>query len=134
MLPRFGGFAAAYTGFGGWSAQQPAGVADADDFTFTSEGTGKERQFRWKPCAQVSPACLFPASAADSEVVQHLRRLGKRDPTTKVKALQALRQALDARREAGQADEAAASIPAWAFYFRRTVLDNSRLVRRAASL
>lgn len=64
----------------------------------------------------------------DGEVAQHLRRLSKKDPTTKLKALTSLgtifRQI--------PASELCQIAPQWVFEYKRLVQDNSRQVRQAA--
>ncbi|ONK62651.1 uncharacterized protein A4U43_C07F6420 [Asparagus officinalis] len=66
-------------------------------------------------------------SDVDSEVVQHLKRLGRKDPTTKLKALAAL--CLLFKQKSGE--ELAQIVPQWAFEYRRLLLDYNREVRRA---
>lgn len=64
----------------------------------------------------------------DGEVAQHLRRVSKKDPTTKLKALTSLgtlfRQI--------PASELCQIAPQWVFEYKRLVQDNSRQVRQAA--
>lgn len=60
----------------------------------------------------------------DSEMSQHLRRLSKRDPTTKLKALRALRELVEGKDPA----EVAPVLPAWGYSFRRLAMDNNRYV------
>ena len=66
----------------------------------------------------------------DGELAQQLQRLSKRDSTTRVKALQALRALIPAKSQA----EVLAMLPAWAYLFGRLVMDAHRGVRAEACL
>lgn len=57
--------------------------------------------------------------------MQHLQRLSKRDSTTRLKALQALRQLCSTKAP----EELVGALPAWTFYFKRVAYDNSKPVR-----
>ncbi|CAI5530699.1 unnamed protein product [Closterium sp. Naga37s-1] len=61
------------------------------------------------------------------EAAAHLRRLAKKDATTKLKALEALQGVLGG----SSAAQMQAMLPAWAFEYRRLVHDGSRAVRLA---
>ncbi|KAJ3688315.1 hypothetical protein LUZ61_017479 [Rhynchospora tenuis] len=63
----------------------------------------------------------------DNEVTQHVKRLGRKDPTTKLKALASLTQLFKEK----PAEEIAQIIPLWAFEYKRLLLDYNREVRRA---
>ncbi|CDP04076.1 unnamed protein product [Coffea canephora] len=63
----------------------------------------------------------------DGEVAQHLKRLSRKDPTTKLKALTSLSQLLKEK----SASEVAPIIPQWAFEYKKLLLDYNRDVRRA---
>jgi hypothetical protein len=63
-------------------------------------------------------------------VASHLRRLSKRDATTKLKALASLGPMFAER----PASELAALLPAWVFIYRRLAADASRQVREQAHL
>lgn len=63
----------------------------------------------------------------DSEVAQHLKRLARKDPITKLKALSSLSALL--KEKSGK--DIAPIIPQWAFEYKRLLLDYSREVRRA---
>ncbi|KAK8946965.1 E3 ubiquitin-protein ligase listerin [Platanthera zijinensis] len=63
----------------------------------------------------------------DNEVAQHLKRLGRKDPTTKVKALTALSLLFKEKLP----EEVVQIVPQWAFEYKRLLLDYSREVRRA---
>lgn len=63
----------------------------------------------------------------DGEVAQHLKRLSRKDPTTKLKALTALSQLLKEK----SAKEIAPIIPQWGFEYKKLLLDYNREVRRA---
>ncbi|CAI0399632.1 unnamed protein product [Linum tenue] len=68
-----------------------------------------------------------PFLDVDSEVAQHLRRLARKDPVTKLKALQALAALF--KQKAGK--DIALIIPQWAFEYKRLLMDYNREVRRA---
>ncbi|KAL3530952.1 hypothetical protein ACH5RR_010274 [Cinchona calisaya] len=68
-----------------------------------------------------------PSSDVDGEVAQHLKRLSRKDSTTKLKALTALSQLLKEK----SAKEIAPIIPQWAFEYKKLLLDYNREVRRA---
>ncbi|KAL0419279.1 UNVERIFIED_CONTAM: E3 ubiquitin-protein ligase listerin [Sesamum radiatum] len=63
----------------------------------------------------------------DGEVAQHLKRLSRKDPTTKLKALASLSQLIKQK----SAKEIAKIIPQWAFEYKKLLLDYNREVRRA---
>uniref|UniRef100_J3L8F4 E3 ubiquitin-protein ligase listerin n=1 Tax=Oryza brachyantha TaxID=4533 RepID=J3L8F4_ORYBR len=63
----------------------------------------------------------------DSEVLQHLKRLGRKDPTTKLKALSTLSMLFAQK----PGDEVVQIVPQWAFEYKRLLLDYNREVRRA---
>lgn len=65
----------------------------------------------------------------DPDIALHLRRLSKRDPLTRAKALVALRELVP---EKGQAAVLAA-LPSWTHTFPRLVADNNRWARFACS-
>lgn len=64
----------------------------------------------------------------DGEVAQHLRRISKKDPTTKLKALTSLSTLF----RQIPVSELCQIAPAWVFEYKRLVQDNSRQVRQAA--
>ncbi|XVF46152.1 hypothetical protein PTKIN_Ptkin03bG0003900 [Pterospermum kingtungense] len=63
----------------------------------------------------------------DSEVAQHLKRLARKDPTTKLKALASLSALF--KQKSGK--EIAPIIPQWTFEYKKLLLDYNREVRRA---
>ncbi|KAL0910784.1 hypothetical protein M5K25_018871 [Dendrobium thyrsiflorum] len=63
----------------------------------------------------------------DNEVAQHLKRLGRKDPTTKVKALTALCLLFKQK----SSEEVMQIVPQWAYEYKRLLLDYNRDVRRA---
>ncbi|MQL76030.1 hypothetical protein Taro_008428, partial [Colocasia esculenta] len=63
----------------------------------------------------------------DGEMAQHLKRLGRKDPTTKVKAL----TSLNALFKQVSGEELVQIVPKWAFEYRKLLYDYSREVRRA---
>ncbi|KAG8079209.1 hypothetical protein GUJ93_ZPchr0007g4051 [Zizania palustris] len=63
----------------------------------------------------------------DSEVLQHLRRLGRKDPTTKLKALSTLSMLFAQK----PSEEVVQIVPQWAFEYKKLLLDYNREVRRA---
>lgn len=91
--------------------------------------------------ARVEPAALLPSSSADpdgpvrlppdvdGEVLQHLRRLGRKDPTTKLKALSTLSMLFAQK----PGEEVVQIVPQWAFEYKRLLLDYNRDVRRATN-
>ncbi|XP_050216478.1 E3 ubiquitin-protein ligase listerin [Mercurialis annua] len=66
-------------------------------------------------------------SDVDSEVSLHLKRLARKDPTTKLKALQTLCLLFKEK----SAKDLVLIIPQWAFEYKRLLLDYNREVRRA---
>ncbi|KAK8683673.1 hypothetical protein V6N13_039726 [Hibiscus sabdariffa] len=68
-----------------------------------------------------------PLLDIDSEVAQHLKRLARKDPTTKLKALASLSALL--KQKSGK--EIVPIIPQWAFEYKKLLLDYNREVRRA---
>ncbi|KAI3927104.1 hypothetical protein MKX01_029872 [Papaver californicum] len=69
----------------------------------------------------------IPFSDVDSEVAQHLKRLGRKDQTTKLKALATLCELF--KQKSG--DDIVQIIPQWAFEYKRLLLEYNREVRRA---
>lgn len=69
----------------------------------------------------------LPFVDVDSEIAVHLKRLGRKDPTTKLKALAALSMLLQEK----SAKEIVLIVPQWAFEYKRLLLDYNREVRRA---
>ncbi|XP_010535346.1 PREDICTED: LOW QUALITY PROTEIN: E3 ubiquitin-protein ligase listerin [Tarenaya hassleriana] len=63
----------------------------------------------------------------DSEVAQHLKRLSRKDPTTKIKALASLSELMKQK----QGKELLPILPQWTFEYKKLILDYSREVRRA---
>ncbi|KAL5580602.1 hypothetical protein UlMin_013044 [Ulmus minor] len=63
----------------------------------------------------------------DSEVALHLKRLARKDPITKLKALATLSTLLKEK----SAKDIASIIPQWAFEYKRLLVDYNRDVRRA---
>ncbi|XP_020578179.1 E3 ubiquitin-protein ligase listerin [Phalaenopsis equestris] len=63
----------------------------------------------------------------DNEVAQHLKRLGRKDPTTKVKALTALCSLFKQK----SSEEVVQIVPQWAYEYKRLLLDYNREVRLA---
>ncbi|XP_024965053.1 E3 ubiquitin-protein ligase listerin isoform X1 [Cynara cardunculus var. scolymus] len=64
----------------------------------------------------------------DGELAQHLKRLSRKDPTTKLKALTILSTLLKQK----SAKEVSPIIPQWAFEYKKLLLDYNREVRRAS--
>eukprot|EP00268_Persea_americana_P004589 TRINITY_DN11476_c0_g1_i2.p1 TRINITY_DN11476_c0_g1~~TRINITY_DN11476_c0_g1_i2.p1 ORF type:complete len:1845 (-),score=356.21 TRINITY_DN11476_c0_g1_i2:119-5653(-) len=67
-----------------------------------------------------------PLADIDGEVAQHLKRLGRKDPTTKLKALASL--CILFKEKPG---EVVHILPQWVFEYKRLLLDYNRDVRRA---
>ncbi|KAL1217589.1 E3 ubiquitin-protein ligase listerin [Cardamine amara subsp. amara] len=63
----------------------------------------------------------------DSEVSQHLQRLSRKDPTTKIKALTSLSELVKQKK----GKELLPIIPQWIFEYKKLILDYNRDVRRA---
>ncbi|KAL0843615.1 hypothetical protein Bca101_016861 [Brassica carinata] len=63
----------------------------------------------------------------DSEMAQHLQRLSRKDPTTKIKALTSLSELVKQKK----GKELLPLIPQWIFEYKKLILDYSRDVRRA---
>ncbi|GLT26789.1 hypothetical protein SLA2020_018310 [Shorea laevis] len=63
----------------------------------------------------------------DGEVAQHLKRLARKDPTTKLKALTSLSELFKQK----SAKELTSIIPQWTFEYKKLLLDYNREVRRA---
>ncbi|RLM58440.1 hypothetical protein C2845_PM18G00190 [Panicum miliaceum] len=83
---------------------------------------------RVEPAAPSAPdAPIRLAPDVDGEVLQNLKRLGRKDPTTKLKALSAL-STLFAQTPG---EEVVQIVPQWAFEYKRLLLDYNREVRRA---
>ncbi|XP_043725325.1 E3 ubiquitin-protein ligase listerin isoform X2 [Telopea speciosissima] len=70
-----------------------------------------------------------PFPDVDGEVALHLKRLGRKDPTTKLKALTSLCELF--KQKSGE--EVAQIIPQWAFEYKRLLQDYNREVRRATN-
>ncbi|KAI5434998.1 E3 ubiquitin-protein ligase listerin isoform X1 [Lathyrus oleraceus] len=68
----------------------------------------------------------LPFADVDSEIAVHLKRLGRKDSTTKLKALSALSALLQQR----SSKEIVPIIPQWAFEYKKLLLDYNRDVRR----
>ncbi|XP_023635520.1 E3 ubiquitin-protein ligase listerin [Capsella rubella] len=63
----------------------------------------------------------------DSEVAQHLQRLSRKDPITKIKALASLSELIKQKK----GKEILPIIPQWTFEYKKLILDYNRDVRRA---
>ncbi|KAI8472755.1 MAG: hypothetical protein J3K34DRAFT_384103, partial [Monoraphidium minutum] len=64
----------------------------------------------------------------DGDVAQALRHLSKKDATTKLKALQALRELATSK----SSPELAAALAPWAYHFKRLMMDPAKSVRSEA--
>ncbi|GAB4824288.1 hypothetical protein Ancab_007175 [Ancistrocladus abbreviatus] len=69
----------------------------------------------------------MPFLEIDSEMAQHLKRLARKDPTTKLKALSSLSMLLKQK----HGKDIVPMIPQWAFEYKRLLMDYNREVRRA---
>ncbi|KAK7276086.1 hypothetical protein RIF29_17218 [Crotalaria pallida] len=69
----------------------------------------------------------LPFADVDSEIAVHLKRLGRKDPTTKLKALAALSSLVQQK----SVKDIVLIVPQWAFEYKRLLLDYNREVRRA---
>jgi E3 ubiquitin-protein ligase listerin len=70
-----------------------------------------------------------PSTPVDPEIAQCLKHLTKRDENTKIKAL----NALHARVQTLNSEDAAQFLPSWLFTFKKVAMDNSRAVRAGAA-
>ncbi|KAJ4907854.1 E3 ubiquitin-protein ligase listerin [Raphanus sativus] len=77
--------------------------------------------------ASLSKEDPAPFLDLDSEMAQHLQRLSRKDPTTKIKALTSLSELV--KKKKGK--ELLPLIPQWTFEYKKLILDYSRDVRRA---
>ncbi|CAF1768030.1 unnamed protein product [Brassica napus] len=68
-----------------------------------------------------------PLLDLDSEMAQHLQRLSRKDPTTKIKALASLSELVKQKK----GKELLPLIPQWTFEYKKLILDYNRDVRRA---
>ncbi|XP_041995812.1 E3 ubiquitin-protein ligase listerin isoform X1 [Salvia splendens] len=68
-----------------------------------------------------------PVTDIDGDLALHLKRLSRKDPTTKLKALTSLSQLMEEK----SAKELVVIIPQWAFEYKKLLLDYNREVRRA---
>ncbi|KAK1398109.1 E3 ubiquitin-protein ligase listerin [Heracleum sosnowskyi] len=68
-----------------------------------------------------------PVVDVDSEVAQYLKRLARKDPTTKLKALTSLSRLMQNK----SPEEVSPIVPQWAFEYKKLLLDYNREVRRA---
>ncbi|KAG9151170.1 hypothetical protein Leryth_002735 [Lithospermum erythrorhizon] len=68
-----------------------------------------------------------PFQDIDGEIAQHLKRLARKDPTTKIKALYSLSELLKQK----TTNEIVPIISQWAFEYKKLLLDYNREVRRA---
>ncbi|PRW55988.1 E3 ubiquitin- ligase listerin [Chlorella sorokiniana] len=119
-------------GFGGFSGSAPAGASTG--FAFGSKYVGQVAAAVPGAAAAAgdgsgarAAAAIIPADL-DGELAQQLQKLSKRDATTKLKALQALR----ALAKDKPASDLQAALPSWAYLFGRLVMDGSRAVRAEA--
>ena len=78
---------------------------------------------------QASKSAVIP-SALDGELSQQLQRLTKRDSTTRMKSLQALRELAAIK----PVTDLLVMLPSWAYLFGRLVMDANRSVRCEACL
>ncbi|XP_009417968.2 E3 ubiquitin-protein ligase listerin isoform X1 [Musa acuminata AAA Group] len=69
----------------------------------------------------------LPFSDVDSEMAQHLKRLGRKDPTTKLKALTSLAVLFKQK----SSEEIVQIVPQWTFEYRKLLHDYNREVRQA---
>ncbi|KAJ7982619.1 E3 ubiquitin-protein ligase listerin [Quillaja saponaria] len=69
----------------------------------------------------------IPYVDIDSEIAVHLKRLARKDPTTKLKALTSLSMVL--KKKSGK--DIVPIVPQWAFEYKKLLLDYNRDVRRA---
>ncbi|KAL0735081.1 hypothetical protein Bca4012_011291 [Brassica carinata] len=77
--------------------------------------------------SSVSNEDSAPLMDLDSEMAQHLQRLSRKDPTTKIKALTSLSELVKQKK----GKELLPLIPQWTFEYKKLILDYNRDVRRA---
>ncbi|KAL6501147.1 hypothetical protein OROHE_025077 [Orobanche hederae] len=77
-------------------------------------------------CLLASTSNAAPFMDIGGEAAHHLKRLSRKDPTTKLKALTSLCQLIKQK----TAKEIAIIIPQWAFEYKKLLLDYNREVRR----
>ncbi|XP_018456688.1 E3 ubiquitin-protein ligase listerin [Raphanus sativus] len=77
--------------------------------------------------SSVSNEDSAPLLDLDSEMAQHLQRLSRKDPTTKIKALASLSELVKQKK----GKEILPLIPQWTFEYKKLILDYNRDVRRA---
>ncbi|KAJ1274115.1 hypothetical protein BS78_05G038000 [Paspalum vaginatum] len=83
---------------------------------------------RVEPAATSDPdAPIRLTPDVDGEVLQNLKRLGRKDPTTKLKALSTLSILFGQK----TSEEVVQIVPQWSFEYKRLLLDYNREVRRA---
>lgn len=83
---------------------------------------------RVEPAAPSDPdAPIRLTPDVDGEVLQNLKRLGRKDATTKIKALSTLSILFGQK----PCEEVVQIVPQWAFEYKRLLLDYNREVRRA---
>ena len=91
-----------------------------------------------KPPSEASTSQHVPISAIipaqlNGEVGQHLQKLTKRDETTRLKALQALKRLIEDRDSgASEREDVRLMLSPWAYAFKRCVFDGNRLIRMEA--
>ena len=120
-----GGSAVASVGFGGFVGSQRVGAASE-----APGGAGGDAGSDTGGAGGLDARLV--GGEVDPECAAALRRLTKRDETTKLKAL----AALVARAEGGEGTatvDAAALLPAWTYAYNRLALDASKKVRAAAA-
>ncbi|KAK4274883.1 hypothetical protein QN277_018048 [Acacia crassicarpa] len=77
--------------------------------------------------SSISSDDSLPVADVDSEMAVHLKRLARKDPTTKLKALASLSDLLKQK----SAKDIVPIVPQWAFEYKKLLLDYNREVRRA---
>ncbi|GFP97346.1 E3 ubiquitin-protein ligase listerin [Phtheirospermum japonicum] len=78
-------------------------------------------------CSLTSTSDAPPSTDIDVEVAQHLKRLSRKDTTTKLKALTSLSKLIKQK----TSKEIGTIFPLWAFEYKKLLLDYNREVRRA---
>lgn len=91
-----------------------------DDQTSSSEASSSQH---------VSISAIIPAQLS-GEVGQYLQKLTKRDETTRLKALQALKRLIESG--ASEEEDIYLMLGPWAYAFKRCVFDGNRLIRMEA--
>lgn len=79
----------------------------------------------------LGPSAIIPTEL-NGQVGQQLQKLTKRDATTRLKALQALKQLVEDEKAGVSEGDVRLLLGPWAYAFKRCVFDGNRLIRMEA--